>query len=847
MPTLIPGLAVDQVASVATDAAIPVCEPHLILAANEKLDILIAIPTAARHKQGRHYFLGPKKLSYATIDRLLDPAAPAMVIRPFVARAETNLTDEELDRKYKRKGQAESVALQQLKLRWAMLEPLVCGTDAELLFDPEHRSALLQARAREILADPVLGKRVSEKSRQAKVKRGRKQSSSSEAATKRLIAELQRLLNQFWAGGSVRGALIGFGGNSGGRGKAKKAGTAKRGRKNSKQICSTGPGGDDPSNAGLNVEEGSEHAKIIKFCHDTWVVRGTTVATAHRRMWTEFYSEEVQQPDGTTKKEWIDWRLRPTRSQFTYWGTKEDKAAEAWRKQLPPTKFDKSYRAIMGSVTDDVYGIGQRGGIDSTPPDIELVRAIDRLARVGGAHRIIVVDAMFGYIPGLYMGFDAPSSKTVRLALFNANDPDKRQWLEDLSLDHEIPHEDFIPMWFANLWADNTDLRTEEIKTCAAGINTNIHFVPKLRSDLNALPESGHHTLHRLVDHKLSGTTYGRPSQRGEVRATFRARHTMFEAIREMVRAIHVHNTAELKDNRPLRMRLKEVPPTRLHMTRELIRIGKVARALHAIDFSRRQLLPRHPGTFTLKGVRLHRRDGTDKPEYVNHIAYVSNHPIIVRRCEEARKGGKRDEDFFRADFIVNPYQPRRIWYLDLATGEPIELTLKVLVNRDEDLPYVMTLPDMIDRDQVEGAERLDHQDARERRLGAMEASQRESNDLAEAKYQAAVEEAGGEPSKTAMKANKRANRDEEVAGTVMGMPVSAKVFETEPEPEPIGPLPPERKAVEGEVAKSEAPALTGDGGKTALPTRAPTTQSRPKNSLLRAATARLTRTEADQ
>jgi hypothetical protein len=278
-------------------------------------------------------------------------------------------------------------------------------------------------------------------------------------------------------------------------------------------------------------------------------------------------------------------------------------------------------------------------------------------------------------------------------------------------------------------------------------------------------------------------------------------------------------------------------------MTRELIRIGKVARSLHAVDFARRQLLPRHPGTFTLKGVRLHRRDGTDKPEFVNHIAYVSNHPIIVRWCEEARKGGKRDEHFFRAEFIVNAYQPRRIWYLDLATGEPIELTLKVLVNRDDDLPYVMTLPDMIERDQVEGAERIDLQDARERRLGAMEASQRESNDLAEAKYQAAVEEAGGEPSKKAMRANKRENRDEEAASTLLGMPVSGKVLDTRPCDTPI----PEDQAVPAQVAKDSVPGPIARGTEAASSSAVPPTQPRPKNSLLRAATARLARTEGDR
>lgn len=265
MVTLIPGLAVDTAAVGATQIALPISEAHLILAANEKLDLLIAIPTAARHKDGRHYYLCPKRLSYKTIEGLLDPENPSLAIRPFVARNETNLTDDELDRKYKRKGQTESVALQQLGLRWTLIEPLVSSTDAELLFDPTHRTTLLKARAREVLADPALRVKVSSKERQAKVKRGRKRRESTEAAIERLVAELQRLLNQFWAGGSVRGALIGFGGNSGGKGKAKRAGVAKRGRKNSKQAGVIEPNGGEKSDEGLNVEEGSEHAKIIKF------------------------------------------------------------------------------------------------------------------------------------------------------------------------------------------------------------------------------------------------------------------------------------------------------------------------------------------------------------------------------------------------------------------------------------------------------------------------------------------------------------------------------------------------------------------------------------------------------
>jgi len=613
------------------------------------------------------------------------------------------------------------------------------------------------------------------------------------------------------------------------RWKPKKAGAAKRGRPNA--AVKEGRG----DLAGLNVEEGSQHAKIIKFCHDTWVIRGTTEGMALRRMWTEFYSVAIQQPDGSTKLEWLPVEQRPTLAQFSYWGTKDDAGAVAWRKHLPPTKFDKSYRAVMGSASDDVYAIGQRGGIDSTPPDLQLVRAIDRLARVGGGHRIIVVDAMFGYIPGLYMGFDPPSAATVQLALYNAMDPDKTGWLEDLSLDKEVPAEHFIPIVFENLWADNTDLRNEAIKSCAQGIGTNIHFIPKMRSDLNPLAESGHHILHRLVDHKLSGSTYGKRKERGEASADDRARHTMLEATREVVRAIHVHNTAEVEDNRPLRMRMNGVPPTRLAMTREMIRLGRIARTAHAIDLGRRQLLPKYEGTFTEKGIRLHRRNGEKKVEFINHIAYVSDHPIILRRCEEARRGRKLDPDYFRASFLVNPYRPRRAWHVDLETGEEIELNLKVLKVRDPDLPYVMTIPDMIDRDQVEASERIEFNDARERKLGDMEAKQRAAGAEAEQAYQAALASAGKTPSRAELRRNKRDNRDAEKAESLYGMPVPelAKNAVREaggeaqpPQPEACGMAPSERE--------SEAPSPA-----TPIPPRSEE-RSRPRNSLLRAAIQKL-------
>lgn len=839
MHSLIPGVVVTNVNGAAEgEPTALVTEPHLVLYVNTGLNRLVMIPTTARHKDGRHYFLSPRLLKLDQVEMQLNSSRPLLAVHNFEARPATKWDDEYLNKKFKRKGQTESVPLMKLKMRWELIEPLVTSTEKELLFDPEFRRALVEIRANEALADPKLAAFLNSNVRKNRVKCGKAFDETLPGKLRRVINEIVRCLNMFWAGGSVRGALIGFTDAMGGRGKSRKAGTAKRGR----PSIAVKEGRVDL--AGLNIEAGSQHAKIIKFSHDTWVIRGTTQGMALRTMWTEFYSVAKQQSDGSTKMEWLPVEQRPTLAQFTYWGTKDDAGSVAWRKHLPPTKFDKSYRAVMGSASDDVYAIGQRGGIDSTPPDLQFVRAIDRLARVGGGHRIIVVDAMFGYIPGLYMGFDAPSADTVQLALYSAMDPDKKGWLEDLSLDKEIQAEHFVPIVFENLWADNTDLRNEAIKRCAQGIGTNIHFIPKMRSDLNPLAESGHHILHRLVDHKLSGSTYGRFKERGEASATDRARHTMLEGIREVVRAIHVHNTAEVEDNRPLRMRMNGVPPTRLAMTLEMIRLGRIARTAHAIDLGRRQLLPRYEGTFTEKGIRLHRRNGEKKVEFIKHIVYTSDHPIILRRCEEARGGGKLDPDYFRASFLVNPYRPRRIWHVDLETGEEMELTFNVLKVRDPDLPYVMTIPDMIDRDRVEASERIELNDARDRKLGEMEAKQRAADAKAEEAYQVALESIGRTPSRAELRRDKRDNRDAEKAECMHGMPVRelAENYVSEAGGEAQPAAQPEANETVSSKCESDAPS-------PATPTEAPprgAEQSKPRNSLLRAAIQKLSKNAQD-
>lgn len=797
---MIPGMALSPL----SDGA-PLSETHLILHIDEERDLVVVIATTARQSSGRTYFNGYKRKSYRALNSALDIEHPLLVQEPFNARPTSFLTDEDLDKKYKRPGQAESFALRSLKLRWLMIEPMVTSLDSEILFDNAMLQVEVARRAAE-LADEATYQSVILPRSEARVKGGSIDDTRSvEQRTKTFVEEIKRLLNQYWAGGSTRGALINFSGNCGGLGKRKKIDGKALGRKSERTKAGFKDSGP------LLISPDDQHEDIIKYCIDHYLIRGATVAQAFRRMGRDFYSESVVLDSGKTERRLLPRNQRPSPSQFDHRVGLQRPEQAAWRKHLAPNVFERNFRAVMGSASDDVKAVGQRGGIDASPVDFQLVKLMARLDRIGGASRIILVDAMYGYIPGYYVGLDAPSSKTVKLAIHHALNPDKSEWLEGLGLEQAAS--DWIPIHFKDLWADNTDLRSDDVMHSLEGIGTRVHFVPARRADRNPLAESGHHVVHRMLDHKMLGSTFGKPqSERGEVSAIDRARHTLIQAIRETARAVHTHNTMEIDVVRPLWMRELGVQPTRLAMTRETIKRSKVSRSLCSFELAHIHLLPRHQGTFTVKGVRLHREDTGRKVSFVEPLAYVSTHPEIVRKVEEARRGGKRDPDYFRATFLVDPYAPRRCWYLNLQTMQTIPLELKILGIDDVDLPYEATLHDVIDLMTDDAVEAPVWREQKERKLGEMEAGQDQANEEAEALYQAALHAAGGKkPSRAKLRANRAANRASEKAVQMHGMPVIVTLGSSPCEQAQTSQVTPDVKSDTPSLAKPEEPATQAD------------------------------------
>jgi hypothetical protein len=634
-----------------------------------------------------------------------------------------------------------------------------------LLFDPQVRSEMITALAEKIAPNQL--------------------------AIKRKKEEICNLLNMYFAGGSTKGALTPFADAKGGRGKPRNQ-KRKLGRKNL------------PTRLGKTGEEGfvmTDHDKdICGYAWRNYYVRGNTIATALRRMWREFYSTVSTDARGQTVLTLRPAGQRPRRSQFERWGQERSPGFESWKTQLTKVALARIDRALLGMANENIAAVGQLGAMDSTAPDLQFVSVLDRLKRIGGAHRILLIDGKYGYIAGFYLGLDAPSAATTRLAVLHSLS-DKGPWLKWLGLEKQDPNQ-WLKIQFSRIVGDNTDLRCEEVDQSLEEINCGLQFVGVARSDLNSVVESAHHILHRLADHKLHGTTHGRKMERGETPSDELARHTIVEAIRETARAIYAHNTMELDMIPTLEAHRelveKGIKLTRANLTRWDMDRGKVATNLMGIDEARTKLLMPIRGTFTPKGIKLLRSDRGDKREFVEPIRYVARDQEVIVRVIKAKvaRGRARPEDF-DDDFLHNPYEPGQIHFREPISGKLISLDAKVPADDSERLTEC-SLPDMVQLMESSALGRYNARISQDETLSDLEHGQEQTKAEAEDCYQEDLKAAPKEPSKAALKRGKKENREAEKAGYMNGMPIMPPINKAEndtseshgaPVPEPTNPF----------------------------------------------------------
>jgi hypothetical protein len=715
---------------------------------NEQVTVIKINPQHSQSKvngqiKTRHYFSAPFTIDLNKVKDEIQNHNLVVHRNGVTPRPDVLASDEELDRKYLRPGQSISSPRQKRHARYELIKPLVeIIEDQVLLFDHQVRNEKIAGLANQL----------------------DKKSITFERQKK----EISETLNQFFAGGGCIGALTPFCASQGGRGKEREQ-KSKLGRTN---IATKN-----------NIEnhEGfimtKEAKDICGYCWRNFYVRNKTIKKAYRKMLREFFSEITIDAKGNSHFKLKSINERPSLSQFIFWGQKRSPGDESWKKQFSQLNLNRLGRPLFGNSNDDVISIGQRGAIDSTSIDVELVSVASRLERIGSAHRILLVDCLYNFIPGFYLGLEAASANTVGLTFLHAM-TDKTEWLKWLGLEDQDP-ENWIPMRFGTVLADNTDARSEENFKKVHSIGTGLKFVNVARSDLNSSVETTHHILHRMVDHNLYGTTHGKRHERGDVHATVLARHTPIEAIRETARAIYLHNTIELDIVPTLEMRRelvdKGIKLTRANLTRWKINQGKCHTSLLSEDEARIKLMVPIKGTFTQHGVKLLRSDTGEKRVFVEPIRYISNHPLIVEKVlqakvQRARVSAESHDDFF----LHNPYQPTQIFYKNILNGELIKLTA---VSKDVDLLHECSLPDIIHLMKDNALYSFRIQESRAQAISDMEAAQEQTKDEANKAYAEAISTLKKPPSKSSLKRNKTENRKKEKDLMLYGMPIQGPNF----------------------------------------------------------------------
>lgn len=724
-----------------------------VLHINSNENMALVIPILPKSSGKRLYFVGPKAVSLDQLNQEVNEHKLRILQRGVTPRTDVLATDDELDKKYLRSGQKMSIPREKRAQRYALIKPLVESHENRvLLFDPQVRHKKIVKRANEI--------------------------HDNSCSKERTVKKLEEILNQYFAEGSTPNALTPLSATQGGRGKEKKQ-KSKLGAKNTPTQ-----NGEENKSGFIMSDQDKDNCG---FGWRNYYIRGTSVAKALRKMWREFYSEISVTDNGKATYKLNGLNDRPSRTQFETWGKKRSPGHESWKKQLSKFNLNRLGRVLFGTSVSDVIGVGQRGAVDSTSIDIELVSVANRLERIGSAHRILIVDSLYGYISGFYLGLEAPSASTVGLAFLHSL-TDKTEWLKWLGLDDQSV-DDWIPIRYGTVLADNTDLRCQDVVDKLASIDTGIKYVGVARSDLNAPAEISHHILHRMVDHNMKGTTYGQRHERGEEHASILARNTVIESIRESARAIHLHNTIELDIHPTLEMRRdlldKGIKLTRANLIRWKINQGKCFTSLISEDEARIKLLIPINGTFTQHGVKLLRPDTGKKREFIEPIRYVSNHSLIVERVIKAKMGrAKVHAESHDDTFLHNPYQPTEIYYKHLHTGELIRLDL---ATKDTDLPYECSLPDVVDLMKRDSLYSFEVKNSRDFELSELEHRQEQTNLEAESAYYEVISQLEKPPSKASLKRNKKENRQHEKEQYMYGMPTPFSEFEAISNPPSYG------------------------------------------------------------
>lgn len=218
-------------------------------------------------------------------------------------------------------------------------------------------------------------------------------------STKKLCVErmkVQRILHNYWSGGSIKAALIPDYHSRGNRTELEKRGDKVLGR---------APAKEDPLNdrKALKQKDILNIKIAIKRYYNKNNIR--TLTDVHKQMCEDFYT------DKTTNKLFSSY---PTYRQFYYYALKFRNEVT----RIGEKAYARNHRAVTGSSEKEAYCPGEKYQIDATIADIYLVATFDNKQVIGRPVLYFVTDVYSRIITGFYVGVEGPSWIGAMMALY---------------------------------------------------------------------------------------------------------------------------------------------------------------------------------------------------------------------------------------------------------------------------------------------------------------------------------------------------------------------------------------------------------------------------------------------
>lgn len=572
---------------------------------DENLAVLIPIPTGPRmNKHGNprnYYFKGFVSCSLAELIVWVDKKLLIRTTRSLPAL--WYMSDAAIRERFPpKKGCKESHVLSERERKWELIRPILPDQERTRFFSLME----LEAKA---------GKHAIE----AKVSK----------------AQVLDALHRYYAFGCIRNALLPNKANCGAPTKPRIARNGKKlGRKNAAALVG------NIALQGKILEEVDR--QNLKDGWSLFVRPGSTVSEAFRAMTSTFYNKGYTEKFGVLVPDLLDAHLRPTDREFRYHGPLGEDDASASRRLMGEGEWLKNCRELQGSARSGVFAFGQVGVFDASPIDVNLVACFDCLRPIGVGRGIFLTDSKFDLIVGWHVAIGGLGANDALMAILTGA-LDKSEILARYDLS-KLPLEDFPFIVFSKYLGDNGELRCiAGIEAIVGDIGSRLEFIKTGRADQNSVAESGHHSRHRGLDHKLLGTNHGRQKRRGEELPITKGVWTKYQYERLLILWIHWRNTKQLVPHMlTAEMRRDKVEPTRIAIYRWALKKGYVAGIPKEPTFLRSRLLPTFTASIQRNGLVLHRPNNGNAVELLRGALFSDPYLAASGLIRTALNGGKK-------------------------------------------------------------------------------------------------------------------------------------------------------------------------------------------------------------